>query len=68
MPNLDGTGPNGQGLRTGRKQSTCVNSSNQLRNTPLGGLGKGLRNSSVQNRGLGRRLRNGSGQGRDLNK
>ena len=65
MPNLDGTGPRGQGPRTGQKQGNCKdNNSTQLQNRPS----RGLRDGSGRGRGLGRGLRDGSGRGRGLNR
>jgi len=45
MPNRDGTGPNGEGPRTGRQMGDCEGAE------PVAGRGRGLR---PRGRGLGR--------------
>ena len=59
MPNLDQTGPNGQGAGTGRRLGRCFQDTNSenLRGQGLG-LGRG--------RGMGRGRGAGRGQGRDF--
>jgi len=54
MPNRDGTGPEGKGLRTGRGLGNCAPTNND--NEPITNDGKGIPK------------RDGSGQGRRLNR
>ena len=59
MPNLDGTGPEGKGHKTGRKLGPCSGTSAEEK---LANLGKGMgkkRNSGGGN-GQGKRLNTGS--------
>lgn len=55
MPNLDRTGPKGQGPQTGRKQGRCGNNQN---------------NASPKNNihPRGKRAKDGSGAGKNLNR
>jgi len=58
MPNLDGTGPNGQGCQTGKKQGNCTNSNNSDSQNVFGQFRRWCRRHR-----WGRR-RNGNGQGK----
>ncbi len=69
MPRFDKTGPEGNGLGTGRGLGTCgsktqTNDTNDLvtKSTRLGGKGMGRGNGSTHQRGLG----NGNGMGRRM--
>jgi hypothetical protein len=63
MPGRDGTGPMGQGSRTGRGMGNCRTNIN---NTPLGcGMGRGRR-MGMNNVGPGR-IGRGRGFGRNFN-
>ncbi|MBU0614128.1 DUF5320 domain-containing protein [Patescibacteria group bacterium] len=53
MPNLDGTGPNGKGPKTGRGQGNCKGADKASPKKRLLGLGNG--NGSGRGQGLGRR-------------
>ena len=53
MPNKDGTGPKGQGPKTGRKMGNCKDA-NLVAGKGPGPCGRGMR------RGLGRRFENKS--------
>jgi hypothetical protein len=55
MPNLDGTGPEGKGGKTGRKLGNCVETD---QSTLLERLGTGL--------GLKRRVGGGNGKGKRI--
>ena len=61
MPNLDGTGPEGKGPKTGRQQGRCGNKSSIENNTTENnvgfskGLGRKLRRNTNQDGGLGRK-------------
>lgn len=58
MPKMDGTGPEGQGSRTGRKLGNCSTSTDVEKQKKLGvGLGKGRK--AGKNAGQGKRLRSG---------
>ncbi len=59
MPNLDKTGPEGKGPRTGRKLGFGQNSGNQKLLEKLG-TGLGLRRKSGGGKGRGKRLRTNS--------
>jgi len=61
MPGFDGTGPTGQGPRTGRGLGNCTPQPNTPRRSPiLGSLGQRL----GLGRGLGRGRGRGAGRGR----
>ena len=45
MPNYDGTGPNGQGAKTGAQQGKCVDA--KVQNRPFNGRGGGLGKNRV---------------------
>lgn len=69
MPNMDGTGPQGKGPRTGRGMGNCPASNNQNQSNTQnqnvlgrgqGGLGRGLARGSGNGAGRGR----GFGRGR----
>lgn len=57
MPNMDGTGPQGKGPRTGRGMGKCPPNQNETQ-TPVGrgqgGLGRGLGRGPGMGRGFGR--------------
>jgi len=59
MPNLDGTGPKGQGPRTGQAQGRCGKSKDANESLPRR---RNIRTSR------GRKLRDGSGLGKRLNR
>ena len=73
MPQLDKSGPMGQGSQTGRKQGNCSSNENEtVENTPRGRrMGRGLKNrmnndtesASVFGRGQGRGRNAGKGRG-----
>ncbi|MDD2529340.1 MAG: DUF5320 domain-containing protein [Lentimicrobiaceae bacterium] len=50
MPNLDGTGPDGKGQKTGRKLGPCSGTSAEEKLTKLG-------------KGMGKKRNSGGGQG-----
>ncbi len=59
MPNRDGTGPNGQGPRTGRQQGNCKDAEPQ-ENRPIRGRGIGAgRRPRGAGRGQGQRIGRG---------
>jgi len=62
MPNKDGTGPLGQGAKTGRKLGNCKNNSNDFEK--LGFFGRMFRNRKGKGRRGGKRNGNGQGQGK----
>ena len=57
MPNNDGTGPNGQGSRTGRGLGRCKPNQSSEKNTNSESNERGM--------GLGRGNRRGNAQGRN---
>jgi hypothetical protein len=58
MPKLDGTGPEGEGLGTGRKLGKCSNASDEEKLKRLG-KGRGKKRSSDGKEGKGKRLKSG---------
>lgn len=56
MPKLDGTGPKGEGSRSGRKLGKCSNADD---NSKLQRLGKGLGNKGNSGGGKGNRFKSG---------
>jgi hypothetical protein len=66
MPQLDKTGPMGQGSQTGRKQGTCNGQSDAtVENAPRGRrMGRGFRNLRNQDTELTPRFGRGQGKGR----
>lgn len=61
MPNMDGTGPKGEGPKTGRRQGKCVDSINSAENNeicPGNDLGRGGKNCAHRGLGLGHGCRN----------
>jgi len=52
MPNMDGTGPEGKGPKTGRQRGKCSGAEGRGQGRVLGPCGKGDR------KGLGRRFNN----------
>jgi hypothetical protein len=58
MPKMDGTGPKGQGSRSGRKLGNCSTLSDEEKQKKLGvGMGKGRQLG--KNAGQGKRLQGG---------
>jgi len=55
MPKLDGTGPEGNGNKTGRRLGICSNTTSENEN--LLGRGQGKKHNSGGGNGKGRRLR-----------
>jgi len=58
MPNLDGTGPEGEGSRSGRKLGRCSNAPSEEKLKTLG-KGMGKKRKSGGGEGKGKRLRSG---------
>ena len=62
MPGRNGTGPEGEGAKTGRSLGNCgSNASNDIRDENRQGLGRGLGNGRGRGQGLGQ---GGRGRGR----
>ena len=59
MPNLDGTGPEGKGKKTGRKLGQCGSASDEEKLAKLG-KGMGKKRNSGGGEGQGKRLNTGS--------
>ena len=59
MPNLDGTGPEGKGTKTGRKLGQCGSASDEEKLAKLG-KGMGKKRKSGGGEGQGKRLNTGS--------
>lgn len=58
MPRRDGTGPEGQGSRTGRGMGNCTPDTNTPQDDQNMGIGKRIAN------GVGRMFQGGGGRGR----
>lgn len=58
MPKLDGTGPEGDGSRSGRKLGNCSNASDDEKLQKLG-KGMGKKRHSEGDKGKGKRLKSG---------
>lgn len=61
MPNMNGTGPRGEGPKTGRGMGKCSGASNAQPATTANenrGLGRGRNNCANRGLGLGRGCRN----------
>jgi len=58
MPNLDGTGPEGEGSRSGRKLGKCSNLPAEEKLKTLG-KGMGKKRNSGGGKGKGKRLQSG---------
>ncbi|MGC8865212.1 MAG: DUF5320 domain-containing protein [Bacteroidales bacterium] len=56
MPKLDGTGPDGKGILTGRGLGRCSETSHEEKLQKLG-EGRGLRRKAGEGNGKGKRLR-----------
>lgn len=56
MPTMDGTGPDGKGLRTGRALGRCSEARDEEKLQKLG-KGRGLKRKSGEGYGQGKRLR-----------
>lgn len=61
MPNLDGTGPEGKGRKTGRKLGPCSGASSKEKLEKLG-KGMGKKRNSGGGEGQGKRLNTDSKQ------
>jgi len=61
MPNLDGTGPRGQGSKTGRGMGKC-NPDNKPQESPKTGQGLGLGKGMAAGRGRGQGRGNAQNQ------
>ena len=59
MPNLDGTGPEGKGKKTGRNLGQCSTASDEEKLAKLG-KGMGLKRKSGGGKGQGNRLKTDS--------
>ena len=63
MPNLNGTGPQGQGPMTGRAMGYCAENSTGVSANSNFGLGRGLRRGGGKGAGMAGRGQGGLGRG-----
>ena len=64
MPRGDGTGPRGQGPKTGKGQGKCAPNNRSSARQDKGGMGTGRGQGRGAGKGAGRGQGKGSGQGR----
>lgn len=57
MPNLDKTGPEGKGSKTGRKLGKCIKSREELKQVGELGIGQGRRYHAFSSCGEGKKKR-----------